>query len=185
MRLFFVIAFTLVGLIADLNQARAALMVEGGPHIYNGHTYYLLQAGSWTDSEDAAVSLGGHLVTINDALENQWILDNFNPISAASYLIGFTDTAQEGTFAWTSGEAVTFTNFEPGEPNDFGIGEDFVMLRQNGNWNDISNSPGNQGVLKGIVEIDAAVPEPASIALFGVGAIGLIGIRRRKRRQAI
>ena len=33
----------------------------------NGHTYYLLTQNTWTASEAEAVTLGGHLVTANDA----------------------------------------------------------------------------------------------------------------------
>ena len=43
----------------------------------NGHTYHLLSSGSWQDSAEAAIGLGGFLVTINDLTENDWIFDNF------------------------------------------------------------------------------------------------------------
>src|ERR1051326_9427321 len=47
-----------------------------GP-VYNPattHSYFLLTSSSWTDAEAAAASLGGHLVTVNDAEENDWLL---------------------------------------------------------------------------------------------------------------
>ena len=43
----------------------------------NGHTYHLLSAASWEDSAQAAIGLGGFLVTVNDEAENDWIFDNF------------------------------------------------------------------------------------------------------------
>jgi hypothetical protein len=44
---------------------------------YNGHHYALtLQYGTWEQAEAEAVAVGGHLVTTNDAAENDW-LSNF------------------------------------------------------------------------------------------------------------
>ncbi|MEO1521491.1 MAG: calcium-binding protein, partial [Cyanobacteria bacterium J06633_2] len=58
---------------------------------------------------------------------------------------------QEGTFEWVNGEAVTFTDWAPGEPNDFRGREDFVEMNfSNGRWNDISRSTRRRG----IIEID-------------------------------
>jgi hypothetical protein len=70
----------------------------------NGHVYYLLDTASWTDSEAEALTLGGHLVTINNAAENDWVFDTFVPLLPtdvfATLWIGLNDAAQEGTFVW-------------------------------------------------------------------------------------
>src|ERR1019366_2450080 len=39
----------------------------------NGHTYYLLASSDWTNAENTAVSLGGHLATIRSLAENNWV----------------------------------------------------------------------------------------------------------------
>lgn len=49
------------------------------------------------------------------------------------------DTEKEGSFVWSSGEKVTYTNWEPNEPNDYGDGEDYGQIRRkSGQWNDNS-----------------------------------------------
>ena len=91
--------------------------VIGGPVVHNGHTYYLLDNKPWVAQEAEAVSLNGHLVTINDAAENTWVWDTFGSPNAGLFF-GLTDVSSEGTFVWTSGETVTFTNWRFGEPNN-------------------------------------------------------------------
>ncbi len=41
--------------------------------VYNGHRYELLESQTWDNAEAAAVALGGHLVTIDDQAEQDWI----------------------------------------------------------------------------------------------------------------
>ena len=67
----------LIALVSITTSTRAG--IEAGPfrNAANGHLYYLLTADTWTNSEAEAVALGGHLVTINDAAENQWVVDTF------------------------------------------------------------------------------------------------------------
>src|SRR4051794_28953782 len=71
----------------------------------NGHSYYQLAPSTWTDAEIEGIVLGGHLVTINDAAENEFVINRFG-----QSWIGLSDAATEGTFVWSSGEPVTFDN---------------------------------------------------------------------------
>jgi hypothetical protein len=49
----------------------------------NGHSYYLLSFDTWSNSEAEAVTLGGHLVTINDAAEQSFVYNTHSPLTAA------------------------------------------------------------------------------------------------------
>lgn len=151
--------------------------------IYNpatDHYYSLVNSGSngsWHNAENNAIALGGHLVTINDAAEESWLRTTFG--YTENFWIGFTDTAQEGQWEWISGEPVTYTHWNGGEPNNYAPpshGEDFAVLNWNdstGAWNDLDHE--RTGYTWGIAEV---VPEPHSAALFAI-VLALIQIRRR------
>ena len=51
---------------------------------------------------------------------------------------GLTDVDREGTFIHVTGEKVAYTNWNAGEPNNSGGGEDFVQFAAGGKWNDIA-----------------------------------------------
>jgi hypothetical protein len=152
---------------------------------FQSHTYSLLDTSmNWTDSEAEAVSLGGHLVTINDALENQFVLTFFaNALPGNGRVwLGLSDAVSEGSFFWANGEPVTYTNWDFNEPNNAG-NEDYVaMYSGNGFWVDVQDlaNPGIGDVF-GVVEV-APVPVPAAIWLLASGMIGLFGISRRNSR---
>jgi len=120
----------------------------------------LLETTNWTSAEAEAISLGGHLVTINNAAENQFILEKFANYAGRVWL-GLNDVNIEDTFVWSSGEALTYTNWEPGEPNN-SSDEDFVaMYSGNGRWidvKDLSNPPGI-GDIYGVVEVPDLIPD--------------------------
>ena len=158
-----------------------------GP-VYNpatGHSYILLGQSTWLAAENEAISLGGHLVTINNAAENSWVAATFSNFGGQekSLWIGLNDQAQEGVFVWTSGETASYRNWEPGQPDD-GSGiypeEDFVHIwpasRSPGMWNDYNTDNNWFGMpFHGVVEL---VPEPTSATLLFVGAAALL-LRRR------
>jgi len=103
----------------------------------------------WTEAESEATKLGGNLVTINDAEENQWIIDNFK----FGAWIGFNK--QSGSYSWSSGQSVTYTNWAEGLP-DFPSWEFYAHIDPWGTWADSNDAGfGNiQGESRvGIVEI--------------------------------
>lgn len=149
------------------------------------HDYYLTTQSNWTDAEALAISLGGHLVTVNDAAENQWILDTFGTFDGRNrqLWIGLNDLQSAGNFVWTSGEAVSFTNWSVGEPNFIGS-ERHVFIygpgtpKPAGLWNNEYNrttfeSWGLSGGFHGVIEV---VPAPAAALLLPLAS----GLRRRR-----
>jgi hypothetical protein len=168
--------------------AKAAILDGPVVNPANNHSYYLLTQSSWQDAEAQGIALGGHLATINDAAEQNWVFSTFGAFGGVdrSLWIGLTDQAVEGHFVWTSGEPLTYTNWIPGQPDNFTGSENWVhMMKGNngyvpGEWNDL-NSPnvffGSFEPIQGVVE----VPEPSALALAAIGAGGLIAVYRRRR----
>jgi len=106
---------------ATLTPAAPLPLVIGGPltNPANGHSYYLLSGATWTASEGAAAALGGHLVTINDAAEEDFVYSTFASYGGVNRVlwIGLTDVDSPGHFHWVSGERFTYTHWSFGEPN--------------------------------------------------------------------
>ncbi len=101
--------------------------------------YYISgQSQSWTNAQSTCSGLGGHLVTINSAAENNFILSIHSP---TRQWIGFTDQDVEGDWQWVTGEPVTYTNWNtPNEPNNSGGIEHYgEMSGSTGEWNDMPN----------------------------------------------
>ena len=101
----------------------------------NGSKYYCSNTNSltWHQARDLAINLGGHLATVNDAGENEFIRNN---IMADYAWIGYNDEAQEGNFTWVSGSS-DYTNWRSGEPNNSNGTEHFArILKESGEWTD-------------------------------------------------
>jgi hypothetical protein len=108
----------------------------------NGHTYYRIAAGRFHEAEKFARGLFGHLATINDAAENEWVRQNLvlPGIPQFAAYIGLNDEAVEGVFTWISTEASTYTNWAPGAPRGPGSEfYDFAMMAPDGLWGPAGN----------------------------------------------
>ena len=176
-----------------LHTAQAALLTGPIANPGNGHTYYLLTEDTWQSSEAQAISLGGHLATINDQAEQDWVFASFGSFSGVSrsLWIGLTDQASEGNFTWISGEPVLYTHWIAFQPDNAFGSENYVHMinaanefgHPGGLWNDLA-SPNTLfatfNPLNGVVEV---VPEPASATLTLVGLLGLLGFRGQPKRR--
>jgi hypothetical protein len=133
-----------IGAYNSAGQSSGILSVNStviGPIHYatNGHDYYLADAATFTDGENLAVGLGGHLAIINDLDENEFIRFNvlgLNGVDRRGW-IGFLDPNGDGNFVWIDGEPVTFTHWNAGEPNNIGTERWTEMLGSSGEWNNV------------------------------------------------
>ena len=145
------VALTSNALAQDAVQWRVE---DGG----NGHWYQLVISETdselaWSAVESEARAVGGHLATVANQDENDFIFSVADQINAwwivttqPNYCIGpwlgGTDEAEEGIWSWVTGEEWNWTNWWTGEPNDGCNGEDYLsFLTQDdivpsSNWND-------------------------------------------------
>lgn len=168
----------------------------------NGHIYTLTPTrGTWTAEEAVAEAMGGTLVSINSQAEQDFVISTFLVGSTATVplWIGLTDLSPAGSAGystWITGEPVTYTNFNPNEPNGQNGGEHYVAMNWHysfgssntmGTWNDLPNegstvsyNPTNDralGPYYGIVEI---VPEPGT--MWTLALAGFLLFCRKVRR---
>lgn len=118
---------------------------DEGPHIYgfiyagkhNGSHYYCSYNNySWENAKNLCQNNGGHLAVINDDAENSFVA---NFMMASSAWIGGHDSNTEGTFEWINGDSFGYTNWQSGQPNDYGSGEDCIRMKSSGLWTDKSH----------------------------------------------
>ena len=138
-------------------------------HPETGKRYVLSQPDTWLGAQEQAERLGGNLVAIDDASENQWLVNTLDP---QHLWIGLTDSPlyglSEGEFQWVSGASAEFTNWWSTVPDNVLFtpeGEDFTETNFYseeaglGVWNDLSSS---WGIKPGIIELPA---EPPTVTL--------------------
>lgn len=168
-----VAALSLTGIAAQ------AVTIAGPAVQYNGHEYTLLTStNSWLDSEAFAVTMGGHLVAVNDSAEMNFLNANFGQ---NALWIGLARTGPS-SFAWSNGDAFTYANWQGGEPNNAGGNENYVHTYANlGTWNDLAEGSSYAGAKFGVLE--TTVPEPGELALMfaGLGVMSLIARRRKSK----
>ena len=104
---------------------------------FDDQSYYCsLGTATWPEAQAMAQNLGGQLARIDSHQENSFLSSKV--LTSAAW-IGLSDHMQEGTFTWTDGASPSYVNWHPGQPNNYGGGQDYVSLFSNGLWNDDYN----------------------------------------------
>ncbi len=102
---------------------------------HNGHSYLFIDNWiNWDDAKNYCEGLGGHLVTISDNQENNFIINNFQQ-QYGEIWIGLSDVESEGDWQWTTGEPFTYENWDDGEPNG-GYDENYAQMLWSSRWGD-------------------------------------------------
>ncbi|MFN8287950.1 MAG: glycine-rich protein [Chitinophagales bacterium] len=100
----------------------------------NGKHYYLSNGTStWATAKTNAESQCTNLVAISSATEQTYVQ---NILNSAVRWQGLTDEITEGTFVNVNAEPTTYTNWNAGQPDNAGTGEDYAEIQTTGLWND-------------------------------------------------
>ena len=159
-----------------------------------GHTYYLLDNSNWTDAQSEALTLGGNVVSINDAAENAWVCQTFTNFGGVkrNIWIGLNAAGLDGgnpaNYSWVDGSPSTYRNWAPHEPN---LSDQYTLIipagdANAGEWNNVSDTTTagyqfNPAIPNyGVVEV---VPEPSTYLLALLGCFVIWGKLATSRKQ--
>ncbi|XP_048730622.2 perlucin-like protein [Ostrea edulis] len=110
---------------------------KSGWKSYKGHCYVFIRSRrNWFDAQMTCRENGATLVQINDAQENRWIMRNFPKVR---FWLDHSDVGTEGSWKlFSTGKAPTFSNWAPGQPNDYRKAQDcgYAYHTKNGAWDD-------------------------------------------------
>ncbi len=154
---------------------------------------------SWTVAEANAVASGGHLVTIDDAAENAWLVSNFGSfVVGASYIGLYQETGSsepDSGWLWLSLNTMNYTNWSEEEPNNaldvYGYENWGAMYLSAspadriGRWFDVayqSDKLDSEFLRYGLAEYTTnPVPIPGAVWMLGSGIVCLVCLRRKQK----
>ena len=110
----------------------STVVVEGAAYLLCG------AAQAWTTAEVACAGFSMHLLSLQGAAQSEALVPLAQAALGDTFWIGANDRGREGTFVWSTGASITWSNWARGEPNDAGSGEDCTQIYAgSGQWNDL------------------------------------------------
>ncbi len=141
----------------DIDLIRTTFLNAGClelPLCYSDCSMYFLNPNpnSGSAAQAFAQIYGANLISVQDAAENDCIMNELNRIGQSGVIwIGFNDEQEEGNFVWYDQAPVTYTNWAPGEPNNTNGDEGCTQIYPDGMWNDLNCNTANA---KSIIEVN-------------------------------
>ena len=105
----------------------------------NHYKAFLDTNSTWWEAKFACDDIGGELVVITTAQENEFV----RRMAKGNLIwLGGTDEFEEGTWTWDNGEAFKMKNWDAGQPSA-ASGHNFLILNgKNGKWADTTDFSG-------------------------------------------
>ncbi|MFP3155568.1 leucine-rich repeat protein [Lachnospiraceae bacterium ZAX-1] len=136
---------------------------------YNGHIYKLFNDNlTWDKAKEISEQLGGHLATITSVEEQVAVSALLKAEQREYYWIGASDAESEGKWVWVTGETFSYTNWEPGQPNDWNGAQDYAnILSSRATWGDAGDETTGLGFICEFETIDVGRDfKPAEITTY-------------------
>lgn len=129
----------------------------------NGHAYKRIYCEDITDAITQAAIENAYVVALNNKAEEEWIKDAFRQRDL--FWIGLSDVAEEGKWAWHSGEPVTYTNWEEryhGAEGGNAEMKDYVIVGFTGRWESVEVDSDGETYTAFLEKGDLPVQTPSS-----------------------
>jgi len=117
----------------------------------NGHYYELIEERlNWEQANLQAIGLSwegyeGHLVTVTSPEENAWVCSTFAP-PTRTWMGGIQPEGSDepgGGWQWVTNEPWNYTNWDSGQPDNAGSGQDALIFWYGCHWDDLRSDSGS------------------------------------------
>ena len=126
-----------------IKMESVSIQDESGEPIFNSDQKYVFarEEGGWHWHDERARAMGGNLASITSAEENEQVtrIANGNVVWIGGIRKGSGNGPGANHWYWSDGRPWTYTNWHPGEPNNYGGVENRVQLGLGAarTWNDV------------------------------------------------
>ena len=115
------------------NCGSAEVYVRDCPTSTDGNFVYVSQNKYWSDARTYCRANYYDLASIHSSTENAAVA----ALCPDDCWIGGSDAAQEGTWTWSDGTPWDYTSWMSGQPNNYGDGQDYAVMRGSDSvWHD-------------------------------------------------